>query len=108
MKLKDLVKLKPIIEAIEQGKTIQYKGRHCHEITPWYGIDVNHEWSFDGTVPDEYRIKPEPREWYELEYSDGSSVSGERYITRRQAELRREYTICRERVKIIKVSEVIE
>ena len=46
----------PLVQALADGKTIQYH----HFVKGW--IDSNNP-SFDGARPEWYRIKPEPREW---------------------------------------------
>jgi len=76
MKLQDLVKLKPIIEAIEQGNTIQYKDGMKDIGLPWYEIDIKSKWNFNGTFPEDYRIKPEPIEWYEIWNSSADILIG--------------------------------
>lgn len=57
MKLQDLVKLKPIIEAIENGKHFQYNDRGT-----W--MDIDYSCHFDVNLLNYYRIKKEPREFY--------------------------------------------
>jgi len=109
MKLSDLVKLKPIIEAIEQGKSIQY-GSTIRDLD---GYEVGKKWSdikeIDASyIPllaansIEYRIKPEPREFSIAVERDGCiyrvvdvCLAKDRMVTSPTAE-------------IIKVREVIE
>jgi len=64
MKLKDLVKLKPIIEAIERGETIQT----CSKVSEVFWIELNY---LDDEIlsdmiqkPNQFRVQPKPREWY--------------------------------------------
>ena len=65
MKLKDLVQLKPFIEAIEQGKTIQCK----HDDGSWADVRLNEPSAFSiaigfNDIMENFRIKPEPRVFY--------------------------------------------
>jgi len=71
MKLSDLVKLKPIIEAVENGKTIQVR-HSINNVTVWVDLSGGAVFSYDDfndTFASDLcnlRIKPEPREWYEI------------------------------------------
>lgn len=85
MKLQDLVKLKPIIEAIEQGKTIQFCTRFYNLYTKttesvWQDMDNVHESDIPALITHNiyYRIKLEPREWY-IRADDIDSVSPTAY-----------------------------
>lgn len=102
MKLKDLVKLKPIIEAIEQGKTIQFKN-----VDAWYSVDYEDIWfSIHGLMRGEieWRIKPEPpREWSVLVDSFGEIVS-----TSKDGFIFSDETFDDDDLQVIKVREVIE
>lgn len=104
MKLKDLVKLKPIIEAIEQGKQIQSKNS---DGSGWSDVDMSRISAFTivigfDDIMDNFRIKPEPREWFiAVDVGSGKTVgAGQSYIVMEERYLR----TC----KIIKVREVIE
>jgi len=63
----------PLVQALAEGKTIQFNS----------GTSDNPQWGdvedlyFDGN-PDDYRVKPEPREWEIRFNQDGSAwvVSG--------------------------------
>jgi hypothetical protein len=58
----------PLVQALAEGKTIQFNP----------GTSDNPQWgdvedlSFDGN-PDDYRVKPEPREWKIRFFLDGSA-----------------------------------
>ena len=55
----------PLVQALADGKTIQFK-----HISGW----ADHESpSFDGQEPERFRIKPEPREWVLNLYEDGDA-----------------------------------
>lgn len=49
----------PIVQALVDGKQIQYRNS-CHEKIHWDDFDDDEEITFDDDI-EEYRIKPEPR-----------------------------------------------
>jgi len=58
----------PLVQALVEGKTVQYRL-------------LGEKWSTGGDVdfslpPDQYRIKPEPREWWYNRYPDGRDCGG--------------------------------
>lgn len=53
----------PLVQALHDGKTIQYKSAD----EGWKDVE-NPAFNMR---PDEYRIKPEPRRLWVIEYSDG-------------------------------------
>lgn len=56
----------PLIQAWAEGKTLQVK---CRISDKWMDVESNVTFAFD---PSSYRIKPEPRTFYAVEYKDGS------------------------------------
>ncbi len=54
----DAKQLLPIIQAFADGKTVQYGS--CHGLNTW--VDATHP-TFD-TLGTQWRIKPEPREFF--------------------------------------------
>jgi hypothetical protein len=70
----------PLVQALADGKTIQF--RH-NASAPW--VDMSSEFGF-GYPLENYRIKPEPREWFLLRDPDDGLFSGVPYPTRIAAE----------------------
>lgn len=70
MNKKDWQKLLPVIQAWIDGKTVQYKYKHGDE---WHDFKAEEKPGFtlDGT---EWRIKPEPREFWIIEYDLGRKI----------------------------------
>ncbi len=65
----------PLVQALADGKVIQHRG-----VNGWYSVDAP---SFDSPASD-YRIKPEPREFWVNRYPNGNE-SG-KCLTRHEAE----------------------
>jgi hypothetical protein len=51
----------PIVQALIDGKQIQYK-QGCKDISYWVDFEEDEEIGFYDD-PEDYRIKPEPRTW---------------------------------------------
>lgn len=57
----------PLVQALADGKVIQVRGVEC-----WHDLDSP---CFE-RKPEEYRIKPEPREWWVVSYvADGAALN---------------------------------
>jgi len=65
MKLSDLLKLKPIIEAIDQGKQIELDNYSTVYTT---SLIVDDSINLDAADFFRLRVKPEPIEWYEVRF----------------------------------------
>ena len=75
MKASDLIKWKPLIEAVEQGKTLQYMSMATNA---WEDIKSDADcYAFTNPI-DRYRIKPEPslRAWKPEEVPVGCQLRG--------------------------------
>jgi hypothetical protein len=58
----------PLVQALYEGKVIQYKDQKCDHSYGWMDIES----AVDFCMPSEfYRIKPEPREIWVNEYPNG-------------------------------------
>ena len=54
--------LLPILEAFANGKVIQARSDYYRDPTVWHDLDDYVAW--DEREDEEYRIKPEPRQWW--------------------------------------------
>lgn len=84
--------LLPVIQAFAEGKEIEFKHKEGDE---WFTQDY-YVWDEDY----EYRIKPEPREWYINIYDSDDSYM---HNTKIQAD-----NMGKGRIECIKVREILE
>jgi len=57
-----------VMKAYDEGKTIEFSPRKSVYSRPKWDFCPNPQWDWIGF---EYRVKPEPREWYINMYADG-------------------------------------
>lgn len=67
MNREEAAKFLSIIQALAEGKTVQFKSRIFND---WKDTDNPY---FEQNI--EYRIKPEPRKVWVVEFGDGSTLS---------------------------------
>jgi hypothetical protein len=106
MKLDDLVKLKPLIEAIERGETIQYEYNNGWSDVSHFCGDID---NFIGCL-EHYRVKPKPREWYEIHYLRTDTICSLKFSSRELAIewIRLGGANSIDHVSIMKVREVLD
>lgn len=73
----------PLVQALAEGKVIQYKYQKSDKSYAWMDLESNVGF---GMPADCYRIKQEPREIWVNEYPDGSIGAGS-YKSKRDAEM---------------------
>ena len=89
----------PLVQALAEGKVIEYN-TGTNEYPEWIDLEST---SFDDK-PEYYRIKPEPREWWIVEFLvSGSSV----FRSKEDAEQYLKNTVSTTRATIHHVREVI-
>ena len=84
----------PLVQALAEGKTIQYN----NDVSGW--VDVENP-SFDGSQPEWFRIKPEPREWW---FNIYNSNDGYGYTTKQEAD----NAAARNRQECVRVREILD
>lgn len=90
-----------VIQAHKNGKRIQYQDIYGSNHA-WRDVIDEPCWSF---AANNYRVKPEPREWWNCEYPGGDV---KRFVAKRDAEEWKEKSCARDVMKIIHVREVID
>ena len=95
-----------VMLAFEEGKTIEYNYRWSSLASKWDKVD-DPIWDWNAC---NYRVKPEPREFYMLQYT---SSSGEGYyqtlLSREETEkLARDYNAAGIKARVIKLREVLD
>ena len=89
----------PLVQALADGKTLQW----VSEVPPCFWRDVN-EVHF-GDPPGRYRIKPEPRRWWIVKYSEHDHHIA---FTHNAAHTMAANAPCGLRAEIIEVVEVLK
>lgn len=96
-----------VVQAAEAGKKIQTRSKQ--RMTKIWFDNIDIVWNFS---VNEYRVKPEPREFYAIEFPPLGPVGGKLHLSRESAEFHADdtelYRKPRSSAKIIKLREVLE